>query len=120
MRSEAADQTSEVPVGCFNTKQYGMKSCCRAWSNSIHQFTRHTTIPVRSISLILAGIRAGKYHYPTFPCQIDTVVKKIAHAYQGQAHSHTVAGAAQLASSRRVSRLTADKNMSASTKTARF
>ncbi len=78
----------------------------------------HSNIPVRGTSLILAGIRADKHHHLTFPCIQHSgiegwLARKILRLF-------TVAGAAHSSKRLCVSRLTANTNMSASTKTVSF
>jgi hypothetical protein len=67
------------------------------------------------LSPVLAGIRADKPDRPTFPCTLHSGFERRSVAHHDACF--TVAGAAHVGLSARVSRLTADMNMSAGTKT---
>jgi hypothetical protein len=111
-------QPADVPVGQIEQK-WELKMTIEDGQG--HSDREH---PVRTLPPVLAGIRAGKYGYPTFPCSTiaSTVVVRDslspASCWEGR-HLLTVAGAAHVRRSlrHRVSRLTALMDMNAGTKT---
>lgn len=89
-------QPADVPVGQIEQK-WELKMTIEDGRMAI----RIANIPVRTLPPVLAGIRAGKYGYPTFPCSMiaSTVVVRNslspASCREGQ-HLLTVAGAAHV------------------------